>query len=116
MLRKLDFRRSRQLGQAMSSGMPLGARERFLMGRYLADRLSMLWAEDEPQQFQSSSSISSISMLSQNLSRDKVFSWPEAFKEQPGKNEKFNLSAGSPESGVLEDLVNGFFILNLGRG
>ena len=116
MWRKLDFRRSRQLGHAMSSGTPLGARERFLMGRYLADRLSMLWAEDEPQQFQSSSSTSSISTLLQNLSRDRVFSWPEAFKEQPGKNENFNFPASGPGSGFLEDFFNGFFILNPGRG
>ena len=74
----------------------------------------MLWAEEDPQQFQSLSSMRSILTDSQNLNRDRVFSCPEVFKEHPGKNENFSLPGSGPVLFVLEDFINGFFILNPG--
>jgi hypothetical protein len=108
----VDFIRIRQLGQAIINGIPFGAREIFRMGSLSATSWSTLWAEDDPQQFQSSSSISSIFTRSQNFRRDRVFSCPEALSEHPGKKENFSLSKGSLVSFLFKDFFNGFFILN----
>ena len=82
------------------------------MGRCFAMLWSILWAEDDPQQFQSSSSLSSIFTLSQNFNKDMVFSCPEALSEHPGKKENFNLVVWLWISFVFKDFFNGFFILN----
>jgi hypothetical protein len=78
----------------------------------LARSESMLWAEDDPQQFQSSSSVNSIFKRSQNFNRDRVFSCPDALSEHPGKKENFNFSDNRLILRVIEDFSNGVLILN----
>ena len=74
-----------QLGQAVTRGLPAGARARLRQARSKAIRWSMLWAEELPQQFQSGISTSRMPKRAQDSINDWLFSFAVVASEQPGK-------------------------------
>jgi hypothetical protein len=69
----------------MSRGLFSGANDRFRQDSWKDSLELTLWAEEDPQQFQSSSSNSRISNFLKNECNDSLFSRAEVAKEQPGK-------------------------------
>jgi len=66
-------------------GLPAGARERFRAAMARARFLHKVLAEEEPQQFQSSSSMRLSPRMRALLIMDRLLSTAVVAREQPGK-------------------------------
>ena len=66
-------------------GRPAGAKDRFRAAIPRLRFLHMVWAEEEPQQFQSSSSIKLRPKIRAACIRERLLSAAVVAREQPGK-------------------------------